>query len=106
MSIFKGKDGNGRQAKGNKRFGSFVVEEGSPEQIWLDNQVNKSKSIRFVIDFVIDVLGKGDLFEAVTDNVPELMKQQLIRSIVTSKNEESNTESTNDPNSTIDDQHK
>lgn len=106
MSIFKSKDGDDHQTKGNKRFGSFVVEEGSKEQIWLDNQVNKSKSIRFVIDFVIDVWGKGDLFEAVTDNVPELMKQQLIRSIVASKNEESNTESTNNPNSTVDDQHK
>lgn len=70
-------------SKRNKRFISFVVKENTPEAIWLNNQNNKSDSMRLAINVCIRLFGSEDVFQRVKTinidsinepNIPEKVK--------------------------------
>lgn len=67
--INKSQKNNMLTLKENKRFISFAVKENTPEANWLNNQKNKSDSLRMVINMCIRLFGNKDIIQTIETTI-------------------------------------
>lgn len=67
--INKSQKNNMVTSKEKKKFISFAIKENTPEANWLNNQKNKSDSLRMIINMCICLFGNKDIIQTIETTI-------------------------------------